>query len=525
MPVTNITVSQDNIVDGCSLLAIHSPLVFIIDVTYSGSVPVLHALIRLENFTMVESDSEFNCIFYRDLSPTVRQFIFIADPILRAYMDDFNDFLQTAESVAVVQKVQKKFVIEFNDYPNIDEWDYVYLTAFAASRQFGQTPALTEIYTNVVDTYICAAEMPVYIYFYNNTAAVLAKIKSGATEWSFGSEIVLKNEDMTSWEGVPYETVPSNWIIRSNVERDADWRLYESSAGIGKFYLLNPGGYYGKYYAIYWDAVRLDIGADNYYFEIKYKGLVNGNYLMAGYMLEGGGIAWGGTAITDSVDWKTIQIKIWNPGPLPLGNRFPLIGFYIISNDYSVEVEVDYIKLYKAASQIGYYRLKLDDLTEDADFEFYQDSVLKAIKHVRVKEFCTDDKYVKYLDKIGQYRFYVFNRFFETRDNPSLIGRTNKFITSILDSQTNKKNLGYKNERRLTLVTDEVTADELLVLSDIYTSPRVYLYIGDGSTDLDSDWLEVTVESKDNLVRQKKGGSSSVVLDVILPERFNITML
>ena len=71
----------------------------------------------------------------------------------------------------------------------------------------------------------------------------------------------------------------------------------------------------------------------------------------------------------------------------------------------------------------------------------------------------------------------------------------------------------------------QLPADELEKLSDIYTSPQVFLYIGDGSTDVDSDWLQVTVENSGGLVRAKKDNFSEVILDLILPEHFTISLL
>ncbi|MFZ2169378.1 MAG: hypothetical protein WAW61_07055, partial [Methylococcaceae bacterium] len=63
------------------------------------------------------------------------------------------------------------------------------------------------------------------------------------------------------------------------------------------------------------------------------------------------------------------------------------------------------------------------------------------------------------------------------------------------------------------------------ILSDIYTSPRVYLEIGDGTTDEEKDWLLVDVTAGQSLVRRKKGNTSKIELTVTLPEWYNITML
>jgi hypothetical protein len=147
-----------------------------------------------------------------------------------------------------------------------------------------------------------------------------------------------------------------------------------------------------------------------------------------------------------------------------------------------------------------------------------------ASKTVRVKPFCTGYRYLKYLGHNGQYRFYPFNDRWQSKDTPRLIGKVNQLVTSLLTAQGESKNVGYTNERKLTLVADDVLADELTLLSDIYTSPRVYLYIGT-TTDTAADWIRVTVAASDSLIRRKKGTTSKIELTVTLPEWYNITML
>ncbi len=177
-------------------------------------------------------------------------------------------------------------------------------------------------------------------------------------------------------------------------------------------------------------------------------------------------------------------------------------------------------------STIGYYRYKRDNWGEGNHTAFlFIDGVYAAEKYVVIKGWCTNDRLVKYLDNNGQYRFYPFNRNWESKDKPTLLGKTNELITNILTAQSNSKNVGYKNERIITLIADEVTADELTILSQIYTSPRVYLYIGDGTTDEAKDWVLVEVKSSDNSNRRKRGSFSKVQIECILPEWFSINML
>jgi len=173
----------------------------------------------------------------------------------------------------------------------------------------------------------------------------------------------------------------------------------------------------------------------------------------------------------------------------------------------------------------GYYRYKVSDLTKGTRlFSFFVNGALTSTKTVIAKSWCTNQKLLKYLDSKGQYRFYPFNNRWEQKDKPKLLGTTNQFITNILDAQSNFKNVGYKNERMLSLIAEDVTADELTVLSDIYTSPDVYLYIGT-TTDEAKDWLRVTLSSGDNLSRRRKAIAGTLSVDIILPEWFTIKLI
>ena len=177
-------------------------------------------------------------------------------------------------------------------------------------------------------------------------------------------------------------------------------------------------------------------------------------------------------------------------------------------------------------SKIGYYRYKLDNLpVGNTTISFYINGALAVTHSIVVKPYCTGEKLIKYLDKDGQYRFYPFNKYYEERIDAKLIGKTNEFITSILTAQSNEKNIGYKSTKTLSLIATGVSSDELALLSELYDSPRVYLYIGDGITDLEKDWLLVTVVKNDGVVKRRKANFGQFSIDIELPEHFTIKMV
>jgi hypothetical protein len=174
-------------------------------------------------------------------------------------------------------------------------------------------------------------------------------------------------------------------------------------------------------------------------------------------------------------------------------------------------------------SEIGYYRYKT---TADVDKEIYfsVDGTIISKKYVKTVDTCTGDLIIKYLDKNGQYRFYPFNKYYRTSDEPELIGTANKFITDILSDQTDKQNIGFRNNRKIEITAD-VPNDELEKLKDIFTSPRVYMYIGSGTSDAAKDWLEVDQIAENPIIRRRKRNTGRIDLTITLPENYSITMV
>lgn len=177
------------------------------------------------------------------------------------------------------------------------------------------------------------------------------------------------------------------------------------------------------------------------------------------------------------------------------------------------------------SSLVGYYRYKVVPKNEGASkVEVYVNGTLACTATVIAKKFCDGHKILKYLDSSGRYRFFPFNDKWQSKDKPTSKGKVNNFVTSILDSQSSQKELGYDNERTISLTAGNVSAEELEKLSDIYTSPRVYLYVGDGTNDRVQDWILVSV-SGDGIGRRKNDLFGKVVIDITLPEYYAVAKI
>lgn len=174
---------------------------------------------------------------------------------------------------------------------------------------------------------------------------------------------------------------------------------------------------------------------------------------------------------------------------------------------------------YSLSNQIvGFYRLFINNLAVGSySVQFKVDNVLVSRKTLVIKEFETNGVLMKFLDKNGQYRFVAANRYYAINDNPATIGTTNEFITSILTNSTNRKVIGKTNERTWLLTVDYVETSELAYIVDIYTSPRVYLYIN-------NIWVEVELTALNPIVKERKANHSKLQFSAKLPDWYTIKM-
>jgi hypothetical protein len=174
-------------------------------------------------------------------------------------------------------------------------------------------------------------------------------------------------------------------------------------------------------------------------------------------------------------------------------------------------------------SNVGYYRVKVVPSAEGiTTVKLYTNGSLASTATVIAKQYCSNFRILKYIDGSGRFRFFPFNDRWEQKDKVKSKGEVTKFVTSILNSQTDSEQVGYSCDRTITLTAGNVSDDELEKLSGIYTSPLVYLYVGTGSNDRLQDWVQVKV-SGDGISRRRKAKFGKVSIDVTLPEIYAIT--
>lgn len=174
-------------------------------------------------------------------------------------------------------------------------------------------------------------------------------------------------------------------------------------------------------------------------------------------------------------------------------------------------------------SGIGYHRIKILPSKETSTIEIYQNGSQLVQHTIKARPWCAQKKYIKFLDRNGFYRFFTFNENWNSSDSIGNIDEIEKEVTNIYTDQGATYTAGIESSRTIEMNADFVTDDELDKLSDAFTSPRVYLYIGDGTSDLKQDWLIVKIQG-DGINRRTRRKHSPVAVTVTLPRCHNITM-
>lgn len=164
MAITNITISQDNKKNSVNLLAVHSPLIFLIDVAYTGDVPdLIYCDVKSEANEVLDT---FRCIPYSDVVEGTRTFMFVADSILRGFMGGFEDFAQSANNLSYVPDMTMVFNLKFY-YGEITATTQI--TAVQSAKQFGDDPCLENI--NDDETVVAFEDKPAYAYVFNDNTS------------------------------------------------------------------------------------------------------------------------------------------------------------------------------------------------------------------------------------------------------------------------------------------------------------------------------------------------------------------
>lgn len=175
MAINSITISQDNKVGASNLMPIHSTLVFLVDVEFTGSYPLKLFVDFIVDGNILDT---FKAIPYKDILANTRQFAFVANDVVKGLMNDFSDTYQLNETIVHIQDITKTATLKFRDPDNELTFATIDVTFIHGAAQFGDNPNLDAIYNNDDSIYYGPDGGFVYMYFYNDDVNNILTIDS-----------------------------------------------------------------------------------------------------------------------------------------------------------------------------------------------------------------------------------------------------------------------------------------------------------------------------------------------------------
>lgn len=191
--MADIRIVQDNKVDSFSLLSVHNPLCFIAEVDYDSLTPDYIDVELLSKGVLLV---KMKAISYKDTAPLTRQFVFVADEIIRGYMPEFNDEVQAADTLIHIENITREFTVTFTFDNLTASVDFV---ACNGSSQFGDIygSCLKDVNSPIV--YTAGENGVVYLYIYNwdenNNISISSDINVAYAENSNGDDFTNNNGD------------------------------------------------------------------------------------------------------------------------------------------------------------------------------------------------------------------------------------------------------------------------------------------------------------------------------------------
>ncbi len=237
------------------------------------------------------------------------------------------------------------------------------------------------------------------------------------------------------------------------------------------------------------------------------------------------------STLTDSITFNTLQ------GSVQFGNSPSRVAIYtnVTRSQIAYYGFWGYAYFYNVATALlklssgtgtsfltGVVRAKINGLTiGNNTVNLWVNGTNTYTQNIDCREFCTGQKLIKFIDRNGFFQFYAFNKFYQEKINAVELGRTSKLLTNILTDQSRTKSIGKAVDKKIDLSID-APSNDLPLLEDLFISPLIFMYIGNGSDTL-SDWIEMKMLSGEFITRIRKGNSIKVDITLEYPDQYSIT--
>jgi len=138
---------------------------------------------------------------------------------------------------------------------------------------------------------------------------------------------------------------------------------------------------------------------------------------------------------------------------------------------------------------------------------------------------CYNNKiYIKYLNSLGGWNYYLFNNYNEQLTTKDL-GELFNDYNNVEDTVSKTLQVGKTSISTLEVTTDAIEYEEALLLRDLLDSPKVYLFTGQPNTASNyNDWVEVAINNNSYSLYNSKLNKTIYNFKIELPTNTTRTL-
>jgi hypothetical protein len=136
---------------------------------------------------------------------------------------------------------------------------------------------------------------------------------------------------------------------------------------------------------------------------------------------------------------------------------------------------------------------------------------------------CGEKHYLKWINRYGGWNYWLFEKG-KKFINPKGLGEVNNDFNDFQQTMSQTLNIGVTSRKTFSMNAD-VTEEDMLTLSDLFESPKIYLFTGTPNTSSTyTDWIEVNMKDKQVKIADSKYNAINVQFDIELPTRVTRTL-
>ena len=216
------------------------------------------------------------------------------------------------------------------------------------------------------------------------------------------------------------------------------------------------------------------------------------------------------------------NIRIWQGYPFDL------------SLYNGIKITSDNVNFVEAISG-GNYRFVLSDglnfdvsnlLPNKDKLYFYGEGngVISTINFEKIVTPCTDGHYIKWVNRDGDFSYWLFERGKINRTAKE-IGQLNNDFDNFNTSISRTISLGRNSKDTLTVISDVISNEYLDLLVDLIDTPKIYLFTGTPNTVATIyDWLEIELKNTTMPVQEPIRDLHDITFTFDLPEKYTQTL-